>query len=74
MQPSSRCGPKQVAKWIGIKLTKESFEKALSKLVSVLGGIVSGSLSWVTFSAMANRRDMHLSALPPAGGGLDTSG
>lgn len=46
---------KQVAKWIGVSLTKQSFAKGVSKIVPVLGGIVSGGLTYVTFRLQAKK-------------------
>ena len=40
---------KQIAKWVGINLTKQSFSRGVSKLVPIVGGIVSGGLTYVTF-------------------------
>ncbi|MEE3440433.1 hypothetical protein, partial [Ruminococcus sp.] len=40
---------KQIAKWVGINLTKQSFSRGVSKLVPIIGGIVSGGLTYVTF-------------------------
>jgi len=54
---------KQVAKWIGIKLTKDTFAKAIAKLVPILGGAISGTISWVTFSIMSKRLRKHLEGL-----------
>ena len=41
---------KQVAKWIGIKLTKESFAKGISKAIPVVSGAISGGLTYVSFN------------------------
>ncbi len=46
---------KQVAKWIGIKLTKESFAKGLGKVVPFLGGVISGGLTYATFKPGAKK-------------------
>ena len=46
---------KQVAKWIGIKLTKDSFAKGLGKFVPILGGVISGGLTYVTFRPGAKK-------------------
>ena len=54
---------KQVAKWIGIKLTKQSFARVVAKVIPVLSGFISGILSWVTFSAMSKRLRTHLDGL-----------
>jgi hypothetical protein len=54
---------KEVAKWIGIKLTKESFAKFLSKLVPVVSGFISGTITWISFSAMSKKLKKHLKTL-----------
>lgn len=46
---------KQVAKWIGVKLTKDSFAKGLGKAIPVLGGVISGGLTLATFRPSAKR-------------------
>ena len=46
---------KQVAKWIGINLTKQSFARGLSKVVPIIGGFVSGILTYVTFKPQAKK-------------------
>lgn len=46
---------KQVAKWIGIKLTKENFAKGLGKVIPIVGGVISGGLTYTTFKPGAKR-------------------
>lgn len=46
---------KNIAKSIGIKITKDSFAKSLSKTVPILGGIVSGGITYKTMSTMNKR-------------------
>ena len=46
---------KQVAKWLGIQLTKENFAKAIGKAIPVLGGIISGGITLSTFLPQARR-------------------
>lgn len=46
---------KKIASWLGIKLTKDGVGKAAGKIVPILGGIVSGGLTYVTFKPMAKR-------------------
>lgn len=46
---------KQIAKWIGVKLTKETFAKGLGKAIPILGGIISGTLTLATFRPSAKR-------------------
>jgi hypothetical protein len=59
---------KQVAKWIGIGLTKDTLAKGLSKVVPVLGGVISGAVTWTTFSVMTSRLRKHLETLRPHNG------
>jgi len=59
---------REIAKWSGVKITKESFARYLSKLVPILGGLISGTITWVSFSLMTNRLATHLESLPLAGG------
>lgn len=46
---------KQIAKWVGIRLTKQSFARWVSKAIPLVGGALSGVISWTSFSAMSNR-------------------
>lgn len=56
---------KQVVKWIGIKLTKDSFAKGLGKTIPFLGAGISGALTYFTFKPGAERlkKSLHDSAL-----------
>jgi hypothetical protein len=57
---------REVAKRIGIKLTEDSFARYLSRIVPVLGGIISGTVTWISFSLMTSRLAVHLESLPLA--------
>lgn len=57
---------REVAKRIGIKLTEDSFARYLSRIVPILGGIISGTVTWITFSLMTSRLAAHLESLPLA--------
>lgn len=46
---------KKVAAWIGVKITKQSVGKAVSKAVPVLGGFFSAGITYFTFKPMGNR-------------------
>jgi uncharacterized membrane protein len=46
---------KQVAKWLGVSLTKQSFSKGISKFIPLVGGLISGGLTYITFKPMAIR-------------------
>jgi uncharacterized membrane protein len=45
----------QVAKILGIQMSRQLFGKILSKIVPIFGGIISGALSLATFLPMANK-------------------
>ena len=51
---------KQIAKWIGISLTKSSFAKALGKVIPIVGGAISGGLTLATFRPQAKRLQKKL--------------
>src|SRR5574344_1480170 len=51
---------KQVAKWIGVKLTKDGFAKGVGKAIPILGGVISGGLTFATFRPSAKRLQMKL--------------
>lgn len=57
---------KKVATFIGIKMTKDSFAKGLSKAVPIIGGIISGSITVATFKPMSKKLQKYLSSLPTA--------
>ena len=46
---------KKVAAWIGVKLTKQSVGKAVTKAVPVLGGFLSAGITYITFKPMGVR-------------------
>ncbi|WP_413317156.1 hypothetical protein AA0Z99_10615 [Agrococcus sp. 1P02AA] len=58
---------KQVLRVVGVQLTKDSFAKAASKVVPVVGGVVSGALTYVMLGVQARRLMDHLRELPPPG-------
>ncbi|WP_233875057.1 hypothetical protein [Paraburkholderia adhaesiva] len=56
---------KEVAKWIGVRLTKQTFARIASKAVPLVGGLASGAITWVSFSQMSSRLATHLATLHP---------
>jgi hypothetical protein len=46
---------KKVGAIIGQKITKKTVEKTITKAVPVIGGVVSGGLTFVTFRPMGHR-------------------
>lgn len=57
---------KQIAKWIGISLTKTSFARGAAKIVPIVGGVISAGLTAATMKPMANHLKNHLRGLPLA--------
>ena len=62
---------KRVAKWLGIKVTKDSLGKSVAKVVPVVGGAASGGITYLTFRTSAKKMRRHFGslrlALPPDG-------
>ena len=56
---------KQVLRVIGIKLTKDSFAKTVTKVVPVAGGVLSGGLTYATLRVQSGRLIKHMRELPP---------
>lgn len=56
---------KGVATWLGMRLTRQGFARGVAMAVPVLGGVISGAVTWLTFSAMSERLRRHLETLPP---------
>lgn len=46
---------KKIAGLIGVKMTKDTFAKGVSKAIPILGGIISGGLTFASMSKMGNR-------------------
>ena len=46
---------KNIAKSIGVKITKDSFAKGLSKTIPLIGGVISGGITYKTMSTMNKR-------------------
>ncbi|MEU6799891.1 hypothetical protein [Streptomyces neyagawaensis] len=57
---------KKVAAFLGVKMTKDSFAKSVSKAIPVVGAVVSGGLTLATYLPMAKRLKKHLAGLPLA--------
>ncbi len=61
-------GPvKQTLKLIGIKVTKDSFAKTVTKAVPVASGVISGGITLVSLSSQAGRLESQLRKIPPPG-------
>jgi len=59
---------KQVAKWMGVSLTKVTLSRGLSKIIPLIGGLISGAVSFASFLPMALKLKKHLRDLPIARG------
>lgn len=56
----------EVAKWIGLSLTKKKLAELIGRAVPLAGGVVAGSVTWLTFGKGAERLLTHLEGLPLA--------
>lgn len=54
---------KQVAKWVGVKITKKKFAEWVGRAIPLVGGLVAGSLTWYLFSKGAGQLADHLESL-----------
>ena len=55
---------KKTMGYIGIKINKEIFSKGVSKMVPVLGGVISGGVTLGSFLPMAKKLQGYLQTLP----------
>jgi hypothetical protein len=46
---------KKIAALIGVKMTKDTFAKGVSKVIPVVGGVISGGLTYTSMTKMGNR-------------------
>ena len=51
---------KQIGKAVGVKVTKTTVAQGISKAVPIVGGVISGSLNYVSMMPMANRLNTAL--------------
>ena len=51
---------KIIGRWIGVQVTKQSFGRGVSKIVPVVGGVVSAGLTAAMMRPMAKRLKNHL--------------
>ena len=58
---------KKSLKVIGISVTKQGFTKTMSKILPLIGGVISGGMTFVSLQTQANRLKQHLRQLPPPG-------
>ena len=58
---------KHCLRFIGINLTKKTFAQGVSKAIPLIGGVVSGSMTFVSLQSQSFRLKNHLRELPPPG-------
>lgn len=58
---------KNVLRVLGVNLTKQTFAKGVSKVIPVVGGVVSGGLTYASFKPGAERLRRYLRELPTSG-------
>lgn len=46
---------KSIAKFLGIKLTKDTFAKGVAKVIPVIGGVISGGITFISMKPMGKR-------------------
>lgn len=51
---------KRVVESINIKMTKNMFGKSVSKAIPILGGVISGAITAISFKPMAEKLRQHL--------------
>lgn len=52
---------KKVSQFIGVKLTKSTFAKGVSKFIPVIGGVISGGMTYASMIPMGKRLQSELS-------------
>lgn len=58
---------KHCLRFIGINVTKKSFAQGVSKVIPLIGGVVSGGMTFVSLQSQSTRLKGHLRELPPPG-------
>lgn len=56
----------QVARWVGVKLTKRKLSELLGRGVPLVGGAVAGTFTWFALGVGAERLRRELEGLAPA--------
>ena len=56
---------KKTLQMIGVNLTKKAFAQGFSKVLPVIGGVVSSGLTYMSLQSQSSRLKKHLRELPP---------
>ena len=54
---------RQVAKWLGVAVTKQTFARGVSRFIPIVGGAISAGVTAATLRPMAKRLQRHLRTL-----------
>lgn len=57
---------KEVAKWLGVKLTKKKFSEWVGRSIPVVGGVVAGTVTWFAFAKACKNLQSALEKMPLA--------
>lgn len=57
---------KKVAEYLGVQMTRETFAQGVSKIIPVVGGVLSGGITLATFRPMCAKLRNYLAELPLA--------
>ena len=58
---------KKTLQYIGVNLTKKAFTQGFSKVLPVIGGVVSSGFTFMSLQSQSSRLKKHLRELPPPG-------
>ena len=64
---------KQIAKILGQRMTKDIFAKGVGKVIPIVGGFISGGLTYAMFKPMSYKLQKHLKTLPLATSSYDAN-
>ena len=57
---------KKVATILGVKMTKDVFAKGVAKVIPIVGGVVSGGITFASYMPMSKKFKKYLAGLKPA--------
>lgn len=57
---------KKVATFLGVQMTKEIYGKGVAKIIPIIGGVVSGGITFASYVPMSKKLKKYLAGLPVA--------
>ncbi len=54
---------KQIGKWVGLKVTKDTFSKGIARAIPIVSGFISGGITLGSMRKMSKKLRLHLSTL-----------